>query len=294
METRLADYRAVAYLSGTNASCRHRERPVGIRLSGFRTLGPDEGGIGLIPLRSVGSLPGMTVSVVIPFFNEEENVSALLAEIRRAVPGAEIVAVDDASRDGTLAVLKREPGVTTYTYPKNLGQSAALYLGLTRATGDVLVMMDGDGQNDPADIPALLAAMKTESADAAFGYRKKRMDSLSKENHLAPRQRYPALDARRRPDRHRLLAQGDPARTRPVSHPVQRHAPLLRRVLRARRIESRPSAGEPPPARPRRFEVHESRARLARPARPRRGLMAHGPAHPLGSCHGGRASWVVR
>src|SRR5882672_7301861 len=122
----------------------------------------------------------MTVSVVIPFFNEAENIPSLIAEVRLAAPGAEIVAVDDASRDGTLAVLRAEPGVTVYSYHNNLGQSAALYLGLTRATGDVLVMMDGDGQNDPADIPALLAAMEAERADAAFGYRKKRMDSLSK------------------------------------------------------------------------------------------------------------------
>lgn len=122
----------------------------------------------------------MMVSVVIPFFNEEENIPSLLDEVRRAVPGAEIVAIDDASSDGTLAALRREPGVTVYSYPKNLGQSAALYLGLTRATGDVLVMLDGDGQNDPADIPALIAAMKKENADAAFGYRRRRMDSVSK------------------------------------------------------------------------------------------------------------------
>lgn len=122
----------------------------------------------------------MTVSVVIPFFNEEGNVSALLSEVRAAVPGAEIVAVDDGSRDGTLGILRREPGVTVFSYGKNLGQSAALHLGLHRATGEVLVMMDGDGQNDPADIPALLAAMRESGADAAFGFRRRRMDSLSK------------------------------------------------------------------------------------------------------------------
>lgn len=122
----------------------------------------------------------MTVSVVIPFFNEEGNVSTLLSEVRAAVPGAEIIAVDDGSRDGTLVLLRQESGVTVFSYRENLGQSAALHLGLLRATGDVLVMMDGDGQNDPADIPVLLAAIRDSQADAAFGFRRRRMDSVSK------------------------------------------------------------------------------------------------------------------
>ncbi len=122
----------------------------------------------------------MRVSIIIPFNNEEENIPSLIAEVRRAAPTAEIVAVDDASSDGTLDTLRAQPGVKVFSFPKNLGQSAALHFGFRQATGDILVMLDGDGQNDPADIPALIAAMADGSADAAFGYRRRRNDSLSK------------------------------------------------------------------------------------------------------------------
>ncbi len=119
-----------------------------------------------------------TLSVVVPFFNEEENVTAVLREIRGAVPEAEIVAVDDGSLDRTGELIRAEPGVVGVFFVRNLGQSAALYAGLHRATGEILVMMDGDGQNDPADIPALVEAM--ERADFVCGYRKKRNDSWQK------------------------------------------------------------------------------------------------------------------
>jgi dolichol-phosphate mannosyltransferase len=119
-------------------------------------------------------------SIITPFLNEEANIPSLIAEVRRAAPDAEIIAVDDASSDGTLKALKAQTGVKVFSYPKNLGQSAALYLGLSRTSGDLLVMLDGDGQNDSADIPTLLAALTDGRADAAFGYRKRRHDSLSK------------------------------------------------------------------------------------------------------------------
>ncbi|MFQ3671705.1 MAG: glycosyltransferase family 2 protein [Verrucomicrobiia bacterium] len=118
------------------------------------------------------------ISIVIPFFNEEENVTAVLREIREKVPEAEIVAVDDGSTDRTAELIRAEPGVTGLFFPRNLGQSAALYGGLYRATGEWLVMMDGDGQNDPADIPALVEAMSR--ADFVCGYRRKRNDSWQK------------------------------------------------------------------------------------------------------------------
>src|SRR4051812_46780885 len=101
------------------------------------------------------SAPPRNISVVLPFFNEVENVASVLAEIRAVCPAAEIVAVDDGSTDGTAAAIAACPEVMLVRFPKNLGQSAALYAGLTRATAPVCVTMDGDGQNDPADIPKL-------------------------------------------------------------------------------------------------------------------------------------------
>lgn len=118
------------------------------------------------------------LSVVIPFYNEEENVAELLREVSLACPEAEIVAVDDGSTDATQARILAEPGVRLVALGRNLGQSAALYAGLHRASGDICVMLDGDGQNDPADIPLLVRALA--QADVACGYRKNRQDTWNR------------------------------------------------------------------------------------------------------------------
>lgn len=120
----------------------------------------------------------ISLSIIIPFYNEEENVEPLLREVQAACPDAEIIAVDDGSRDGTLARIKAIPGITPLVLPVNLGQSAALYAGLSHACGQVCVMLDGDGQNDPADIPALVTALA--GADFACGYRRTRQDSWNR------------------------------------------------------------------------------------------------------------------
>lgn len=119
-----------------------------------------------------------TLSIVIPFFNEEENVAELLGEVRRACPDAEIVAVDDGSSDGTQAQIRAVPDVLLVALGRNLGQSAAIYVGLQQATGELCVMLDGDGQNDPADIPLLVAA--SSSADLVCGYRRNRRDTWNR------------------------------------------------------------------------------------------------------------------
>ncbi len=116
----------------------------------------------------------MRLSVIIPFLNEEANVSNVLREVRAVCPDAEILAVDDGSTDGTRARLAATPGVVVVALARTCGQSAALYAGLVRAQGDICVMLDGDGQNDPADIPALLAAL--DRADAVCGFRLGRCD----------------------------------------------------------------------------------------------------------------------
>ena len=118
------------------------------------------------------------LTVVIPFYNEAGCAGEVLAEIRRAEPEAEIVAVDDGSTDGTDAILRGTPGVRLVALGKNCGQSAALYAGLRAATGGIVAMMDGDGQNDPADIGKLVAALA--DADVAYGVRARRRDSAAR------------------------------------------------------------------------------------------------------------------
>jgi len=116
----------------------------------------------------------MRLSVIIPFLNEEANVDEVLRQVQAVCPDAEILAVDDGSTDGTLARLTAASGVTVVALARTSGQSAALHAGLIRARGEVCVMLDGDGQNDPADIPSLLDAL--HRADAACGYRVARCD----------------------------------------------------------------------------------------------------------------------
>lgn len=119
-----------------------------------------------------------TLSIVVPFYNEAGCAGEVISEISQAQPEAEIVAVDDGSTDGTGDLLRNLPGVRVITLGKNCGQSAALYAGLRAARGDVIAMMDGDGQNDPADIAKLVAAL--EGADVAYGVRAKRKDSAAR------------------------------------------------------------------------------------------------------------------
>ncbi len=121
-----------------------------------------------------------TVSVVVPFYNEEECAEFVLKEIVACQPDAEIVAVDDGSTDGTWDILCSVDGVTPVRLTENRGQSGALYAGLKFASGDILVMLDGDGQNDPADIGKLVDLVRGEGCDVAVGRRAKRKDTWSK------------------------------------------------------------------------------------------------------------------
>lgn len=121
-----------------------------------------------------------TVSVVVPFYNEEECAESVLRELVACQPGAEIVAVDDGSADRTWEILRSVPGVTPLRLTRNRGQSGALYAGLRFASGDILVMLDGDGQNDPADIAKLVDLVRSGECDVAVGRRAKRRDSWSR------------------------------------------------------------------------------------------------------------------
>jgi len=121
-----------------------------------------------------------TRSVVIPFYNEEECVRSVLEEVKRCQPDAEIIAVDDGSKDGTWGVICSLSGVRGLRLTGNRGQSAAMYAGMRAATGDVVVLMDGDGQNDPADIEKLLNQLEQDGLDVVCGQRVKRRDTLSR------------------------------------------------------------------------------------------------------------------
>lgn len=122
------------------------------------------------------------LSVVIPFFNEEEAAPALIAELRPAIEGlgdVEVLLINDGSSDGTERVLNEAaaawPAVRAIHFEKNQGQGPALFFGIHRARGEAIALLDGDGQNDPADIPSLFAAL--DKADFVTGYRAKRKDS---------------------------------------------------------------------------------------------------------------------
>lgn len=121
------------------------------------------------------------ISVVVPLYNEEENVPILQSELASALGGTdhEIVFVDDGSSDATAARITRTPEVRVVQFERNAGQSAAMYAGLYAARGDVAVLIDGDLQNDPADIPRLVAEIE-RGADLVCGYRAKRKDTLVK------------------------------------------------------------------------------------------------------------------
>ena len=124
------------------------------------------------------------VSVVLPVYNERDNLAPLLDEIAAALHRTphEIVAVDDGSTDGSLAELRqlreRYPALRIVVFERNAGQSAAFAAGFDMARGGIIVTMDADGQNDPADLPALLWEVEVQpDLTAAVGYRIGRTDT---------------------------------------------------------------------------------------------------------------------
>lgn len=131
------------------------------------------------------------ISVVVPVKDEVENVAPLAREIAAAVasePSAEIIFIDDGSTDGTgdaLKKLKQElPSLRVIQHARNLGQSRGIRTGVRAARSEIIVTLDGDGQNDPADIPKLLAILRdapdAKSIGVVSGVRAKRMDTVSR------------------------------------------------------------------------------------------------------------------
>jgi len=121
------------------------------------------------------------VSVVVPLYNEEQSVAMLQRELADALTGLdyEIIFVDDGSQDKTGARIAANPRTRVLHFEKNAGQSAAIFAGLQAVRSEVAVLIDGDLQNDPADIPRLLAEI-SRGADLVCGYRARRKDTLLK------------------------------------------------------------------------------------------------------------------
>lgn len=127
----------------------------------------------------------MNLSLIIPVYNEEENLSLLYDAIDRALrplPSAwEVIFVDDGSRDRSFQLLsslvEKDPEhVRVLSFRRNFGQTAAISAGIDHACGEIIVLMDADMQNDPADIPMLLAKLD-EGYDLVSGWRKSRKDN---------------------------------------------------------------------------------------------------------------------
>lgn len=122
------------------------------------------------------------ISIVVPVFNEVENMSILQKELRDSLGQRdyEIIFVDDGSSDGTADKINQsDPRMRVLQFEKNTGQSAATFAGLNAAHGDIVVLIDGDLQTDPADIPKLLDAL-TDDVDLVCGYRVGRQDTWIK------------------------------------------------------------------------------------------------------------------
>jgi glycosyltransferase involved in cell wall biosynthesis len=124
----------------------------------------------------------MIVSVVIPVFNERDNLAPLEQALREALAGrqAELIFVDDGSTDGSreeLEELAAEAGVRVVELRRNFGQTAAIAAGIDHAAGDVIVLIDADLQNDPADIPMMLDKIG-EGYDVVSGWRVRRRDTF--------------------------------------------------------------------------------------------------------------------
>jgi len=124
------------------------------------------------------------LSIVIAVFNEQDNLSSLIGEINGVCDTRgwkrEIIVVDDGSTDDSARVAGSMANVTVFRFRRNFGQTAAFDAGCHAAQYEYIITMDGDGQNDPADIPSLIAHLQAGNLDVVSGWRVDRQDTLSK------------------------------------------------------------------------------------------------------------------
>ena len=133
------------------------------------------------------AVPPHRLSLVVPLYNERDNVDPLLAGVHEVLANYpcpwELIAVDDGSSDGTAERLAAEASrfgahVRVLTLQRNFGQTAAMQAGIDAARGDVIATLDGDLQNDPADIPRLVGRLLNENLDLVVGWRRHRRDNV--------------------------------------------------------------------------------------------------------------------
>ena len=129
----------------------------------------------------------LSVSVVVPLYDEADSVAPLVEAVHAALGGApfawELILVDDGSRDSTLELAleernRRGPHLSVLPLRRNFGQTAAMQAGLDAARGSICVTLDGDLQNDPADIVPMVERLVTEDLDLIVGWRRSRQDGL--------------------------------------------------------------------------------------------------------------------
>jgi glycosyltransferase involved in cell wall biosynthesis len=129
---------------------------------------------------------GLRLSAIVPFYNEGENILGVLGELRSALDGLnltyEVLAVDDGSADDTglrlRQVARSWPQLCVLSHVKNRGQAAALWTAFQKATGELVAILDGDGQNDPSALHAMISHLSAANADMVAGVRARRKDSL--------------------------------------------------------------------------------------------------------------------
>ncbi len=132
------------------------------------------------------------LSVIVPIFNEEGSIDRLIERLFEVLDRLEyrfeIITVNDGSRDTSLALLRaaaqRRPELKIVNFRRNYGQTAAMMAGIDHASGDIIVAIDADLQNDPDDIPALLAKLE-EGYDVVSGWRKHRQDAAIRRNFVS-------------------------------------------------------------------------------------------------------------
>lgn len=133
------------------------------------------------------TLPAHRLSIIVPMYNEADNVAPFLEQVHAGLANYpwpwELILVDDGSTDATVAEMRRArtawgAHVRPLELMRNFKQTAAMQAGVDAARGDVIVTLDGDLQNDPADIPRLVARLLNEDLDCVAGWRKDRKDNL--------------------------------------------------------------------------------------------------------------------
>ncbi len=132
--------------------------------------------------------PSLDISVVLPVYNEQDPLPSVIPELSAVLRGLsrsyEIIAVDDGSTDNTVGVLRRlqerEPNLRIIQFRRNFGQTPAFQAGFDHARGEIIITMDADGQQDPADIPALLKKLEEGNYDLVNGWRQNRKEPLTR------------------------------------------------------------------------------------------------------------------